>query len=142
MSSWQAYKDFILRQNNGNALDLATASVKVGLITNAVVPNSETDTLFSAYTEVTGGGYTAGGINITSGESLDTATTGQVKWLTSIALDWLQNGGGFNNASYAVAYLTSTGRVICFVDFGGIQGNTLHDLIITGPSTSILTIAF
>ena len=136
-ATWHIYDHFMLAQNVGNELNLASGgdTVKVALITSAVAPNQAADTTFSgaSYVEVTGTNYTAGGINVTSGQSC-TLASDIVTFTSSVSLDWVQSLTGFSNAAYAVAYGSVSGKLIAYLPFGSSQGNISADFTITLPS--------
>lgn len=54
-----AFRDMF---QNDSAIDLLADTLKIALYTNSITPNYDTDTSYSATNEVSGTGYTAGGV--------------------------------------------------------------------------------
>lgn len=140
MANWVLYDNFRLKQINGNALNLAAggATIKCALITSAVAPVTATDTAWGSYTEVSGTNYTAGGIDISTSQSVALAT-GTVKYTTSVTIKWLQHVSGFNNARYAVLYDSVSNKLVGYGDLGSNVGNVSGDLQITIDANGIFT---
>lgn len=134
------YSDFRLRQHNGNAIDLdAAGAVKVALVTSAYVPNTVTDSLFSGISanEVTGAGYTAGGVTVANA-TLALNGSGVPVW-SHDDVTWAQNASGFTTARYAVWYASGTGRLIMVLDLGANRGVVNGPLTLDGsPSTGVV----
>ena len=142
MAAWVLYDNFRLRSFNGNAvnLDAAGSAVKIALITSALAPSTANDVTWNApgYTEVSGTGYSAGGLTISTNQTV-TLASGTVTWKTTTTITWSQNAAGFSNARYAVIYASALTTLICYGDLGSNVGNVTGDLSITGPATSIFT---
>ena len=126
-------------------------SIKLALITNAVVPTSADAVpgmnvgATTTYTEVSAGGnYTA------KGEVLDTIANMVVEAARTMTFDdtganvvWLQDGANPTDARYAIIYNSSdTGleRAIAWIDLGAIVDLTAGDLTITWNASGIFTI--
>lgn len=140
MANWTLFDNFRLKQINGNALNLAAggATIKCALITTALAPTTATDTAWGSYTEVSGTNYTAGGIDISTSQSVALAT-GTVKYTTSVTIKWLQNAAGFSNARYAVLYDSVSNKLVAWGDLGANVGNVSGDLQITIDANGIFT---
>jgi hypothetical protein len=103
-----------------NAIDFDTDTFKVMLVTSAYSPNKDTDLKRSAVTnEVSGTGYTAGGVTSACTVTKDTANDrvtlsfAAVNWATSTitaraAVIYKSRGGA-----------SSADELVCYVDFGG-----------------------
>lgn len=136
------FADFKLRQHNGNAKNLGSAAIKIGLVKSTWTPNAATDTLFSTITsggkEVSGDGYTAGGAEIAnSAVALDGST---VEW-THDDVTWEQQAGGFADGRYAVWYDSADSRLIMYMDLGADRGNVSGPLTLdVTPGTGVLQI--
>lgn len=133
--SFRTYNSFIQRQLNGNAINILASTIKVGLITNAVAVNVNTDTVYSAYTEVSGAGYTAGGTSLYPGSSLvnNAPTAAQIIFQSGATVTWAQNASGFNTAYNAVVYDTATSALIAYSALSGAPvGNLSADLVLLG----------
>ena len=129
------FNAFAQKQNNGNAINLASADIRLSIHTNAWVPNQASHAFFSDVTnEVAGTNYTAGGTAI-SGVTL--AFDGNVlEWIFNDIV-WAQSGGGFANgrhyvvrefnaapgASKLIGYMTPGA-----VDFGNQAGPLTFDV--------------
>ena len=127
--------------------DLDNDTFKCALITNAVVPTAATATPdFADFTEVSGGGYTAGGetLTITWTEAGGTAT-----FDSTVNPSWTQNGTGPTNIYYAIIYNTThagTNDAVAFIDMttdGGTTPISLQagDISITFNASGIFTLA-
>jgi hypothetical protein len=65
MGTPTVYANFKLKQNNGNAIDLTTAAIKVMIVTNSYTPAAATHAFKSDLSnEVSGTNYTARGTAI------------------------------------------------------------------------------
>jgi hypothetical protein len=102
------------------AIDFDTDTFKVMLVTSSYTPNKDTDLKRSAVTnEVSGTGYTAGGVTSACTVTKDTANDrvtlsfAAVNWATSTitaraAVIYKSRGGA-----------SSADELVCYVDFGG-----------------------
>ncbi|MFC3711279.1 hypothetical protein ACFOMD_01770 [Sphingoaurantiacus capsulatus] len=135
MANLVLYSNFRLRQHNGNAINLASAPIKVALLTAAYVPDVAVDQLFASVSsgkEVSGGAYSAGGQTIAgSAVALDGATP---EW-THDDVVWSQHASGFATARYAVWHDSGSGRLIGYLDLTSNRGN------VNGPLTLDVTAA-
>jgi hypothetical protein len=107
------------------AIDFDTDTFKVMLVTSAYTPNKDTDLKRSAVTnEVSGTGYTAGGVTTACTVTKDTANDrvtlsfAAVNWATSTitaraAVIYKSRGGA-----------SSADELVCYVDFGGDVSST------------------
>lgn len=142
------YAAFKLKQNNGNAINFDTPGgngIKVMFVTSSYTPDSEAHDFIDdvSANEVSGTGYTAGGVAVTN---------------TAIALDggtaeWShddvtisQNAGGFSDARYAVWYhdtgTESTSKLIMYMDLSSDRGNVSGDLTLDADAgTGVLQIS-
>ena len=113
------YNSFVDDMARG-AIDLDTDTFKVMLVSSAYSPNKDTDLKRSAVTnEVSGTGYTAGGVTSACTVTKDTANDrvtlsfAAVNWATSTitaraAVIYKSRGGA-----------SSADELVCYVDFGG-----------------------
>jgi hypothetical protein len=130
----------------------STDSVKLTLITSAVVPTSADAVpgmnagATTTYTEVAaGGGFTAGG------ETLDTIANMTVEAARVMTFDdtgasvvWTQNGASPTDARYAIGYNsddTGLERAIFWIDLGATIDLTAGDLTVTWNVSGIFTIS-
>lgn len=122
------YPQFKLKQNNGNAIDLDTDTIKVAIVTNAYVP-SDAHQFWSDVNanEVSGTGYTAGGEAVAGVTlALDGANA---EWAHN-DITWAQNAAGFANGRYFIWYhdtgTAATSKLIMRMadaaDFGNVDG--------------------
>ena len=135
------YGNFLLKALN-KEVDFDTDTIKVALLTSSYTPNQDTHDYFndvSTY-EVTGTGYTAGGITLASktatydsGTNVIVLDAADVTWASSTI-----------TARYAVVYdstgTSSTSALIGYVDFGSDQSSTNGNFTITWDSTGIVRI--
>ncbi len=111
----------------GTAGNLSTDTFNVAIINNATVPTAAdvTPTL-ADYTEVTGAGYTANGIALTTTWTGSGAVS---SFGSSTNPSWAQTVGGPTDCYYALLINMTTGKAIGFIDLGGPK--SLVDLPIT-----------
>ena len=135
------YGNFLLKALN-KEVDFDSDTIKVALLTSSYTPNQDTHDYFndvSTY-EVTGTGYTQGGITLASktatydsGTNVIVLDAADVTWSSSTI-----------TARYAVVYdstgTSSTSALIGYVDFGSDQSSTNGNFTITWDSTGIVRI--
>jgi hypothetical protein len=113
------YNSFVDDMARG-AIDLDTDTFKVMLVSSAYSPNKDTDLKRSAVTnEVSGTGYTAGGVTSACTVTKDTANDRVT--LSFAAVNWATST---ITARAAVIYKSrggaaSSDELVCYVDFGG-----------------------
>jgi hypothetical protein len=113
------YNSFVDDMARG-AIDLDTDTFKVLLVTSSYTPNKDTDLKRSAVTnEVSGTGYTAGGVTSACTVTKDTANDRVT--LSFAAVNWATST---ITARAAVIYKSrggaaSSDELVCYVDFGG-----------------------
>jgi len=112
------YNSFVDDMARG-AIDADTDTFKVLLVTSTYAPNKDTDLKRSAVTnEVSGTGYTAGGV--TTACTVTKSTANDRVTLSFAAVNWASST---ITARAAVIYksrggLASTDELVCYVDFG------------------------
>jgi hypothetical protein len=112
------YNSFVDDMARG-AIDLDTDTFKILLVTSAYSPNKDTDLKRSAVTnEVSGTGYTAGGVTSACTVTKDTANDRVT--LSFAAVNWASST---ITARAAVIYksrggASSADELVCYVDFG------------------------
>jgi len=135
------YGNFLLKALN-KEVDFDSDTIKVALLTSSYTPDQDTHDYFndvSTY-EVTGTGYTQGGITLASktatydsGTNVIVLDAADVTWSSSTI-----------TARYAVVYdstgTSSTSALIGYVDFGSDQSSTNGNFTITWDSTGIVRI--
>jgi hypothetical protein len=135
------YGNFLLKALN-KEVDFDSDTIKVALLTSSYTPNQDTHDYFNdvSANEVTGTGYTAGGITLASktatydsGTNVIVLDAADVTWASSTI-----------TARYAVVYdstgTSSTSALIGYVDFGSDQSSTNGNFTITWDSTGIVRI--
>jgi hypothetical protein len=135
------YGNFLLKALN-KEVDFDSDTIKVALLTSSYTPNQDTHDYFNdvSANEVTGTGYTAGGITLSSktatydsGTNVIVLDAADVTWSSSTI-----------TARYAVVYdstgTSSTSALIGYVDFGSDQSSTNGNFTITWDSTGIVRI--
>lgn len=133
-----AYAQFMLKQNNGNAIDLDTDTIKVMIVTSTYTFSDAHDFINDASAnEVTGTGYTAGGTAI-SGVTL--ALDGAVVEWVHNDIAWAQNAAGFANGRSYIWYkdtgTPSTSPVIMCMTEAADFGNVAGSLTLDGSATT------
>jgi hypothetical protein len=135
------YGNFLLKALN-KEVDFDSDTIKVALLTSSYTPDQDAHDYFndvSTY-EVTGTGYTTGGITLASktatydsGTNVIVLDAADVTWSSSTI-----------TARYAVVYdstgTSSTSALIGYVDFGSDQSSTNGNFTITWDSTGIVRI--
>jgi hypothetical protein len=135
------YGNFLLKALN-KEVDFDSDTIKVALLTSSYTPNQDTHDYFNdvSANEVTGTGYTSGGITLASktatydsGTNVIVLDAADVTWSSSTI-----------TARYAVVYdstgTSSTSALIGYVDFGSDQSSTNGNFTITWDSTGIVRI--
>ena len=124
------------------AIDLDLETHKIAMFTNSITPNFSTDTAYgvSPYdaNEVSGTGYTAGGIALT-GTAVSESPTGTLKW---DATDAAWAGSTITSARCALIYADALAgnNAIVLIDFAGDYSTTAGTFTIQFASGGILTI--
>jgi hypothetical protein len=124
--------------NGAAVIDWDTDTIKVALCTSSYVPDQDTHDFFNDVTnEITGTGYTAGGVTLTcSAPTYDTASN-EIRF---DAADPSWSSASFT-ARIAVVYKStgtaSTSPLICWIDFGTDQTVTAGTFTIVIDSTGI-----
>lgn len=99
--------------------DIGTDVIAAQLITTIPVATAETNT---AYTQVIGNGYTAGGIDLSA--ALTAGTPPQYIWETSVDTVWADTAGGFTDAVALLITNVTKGKHIAFADITVDAGTT------------------
>lgn len=124
-------------------LDLDTDTIKVMLCTSSYTPNQDTHQYKSSVTnEVTGTGYTAGGLTIVSPTVTYNTGTNTVTFDSTTDPQWT---GSTITARYAVYYDATPGSdatrpLISYVDFGADVTSTAGNFTITLDAAGIFTV--
>lgn len=143
MGTFTLYNQFLLKQNNGNAIDLDTADIRLSIHTNSYVPN-QAHAFFSDVTnEVTGTNYTAGGTQITG---VTLALDGNIVEFIFNDIVIPQSGSGFSNGRHYVLRefnaVAASSKLIGFMteaaDFGNVAGPLTFDVT---AGTGVLNIS-
>lgn len=103
-------------------IDVENDTIKVALVTSSYTPNEDTHEYFSDVTnEVTGTGYTTGGITV-AGIALNEDTTNHEVEITCTDPEWTSSTITARGAVfYKSTGTTSTSPLICYLDFGSDQ---------------------
>ena len=137
------YDQFKLKQHNGNAINLATVTIRVMIVTNSYTPSQAHAFISSVNAnEVSGTNYTAGGTAI-SGVTL-TLSGDTVLWVHN-SITWLQNAAGFTTGRNFVWYKdtgsAATSPLIMYMANGADFGNVAGDLTLSASGvTGVLQI--
>lgn len=124
------------------ALDLDLETHKVAMFTNSITPNFSTDTAYgvSPYdaNEVSGTGYTAGGVALT-GTAVSDSPTGTLKWDAS-DVSWATST--ITNARFALVYADALAgnNAIVGVNFGADYSTVAGTFSIQWASGGLFTI--
>jgi hypothetical protein len=132
-----------LKQALNKEIDWDSDTIKVALLSSSYTPNQDTHDYYddvSSY-EVTGTGYTTGGITLASKTSTYDGTNNVIV-LDAADVTW---SSSTITARYAVVYDDSGASaaakaLIGYVDFGSDQSSTNGNFTITWDSTGIVRI--
>ena len=137
----QIFNSFKRDVINGS-IDLDTDTIKLMLVTSAYTPNIDTHTKRSDVTnEVTGTGYTAGGVALAN----KTVTVNNTTDKGVFDADDVTISTATITARGAVLYksrggASSADELICYLDFGSDITSTAGNFNITFDATGILTL--
>jgi hypothetical protein len=140
------FASFLLKSKNGGAFNLATDSIKIGIVTSTTAPSVSTadprwgaggSTDFSANQVATGTGYTGP-------VALTTQTYTRSNGVDTFDADDVtipQDASGFTNGAYGILYDdTVAGKyAIGFIDLGGPVGIQSGPLNIVWNASGIFT---
>jgi len=120
------------------AVDLSTTNVKIALYTTAT-PNFSTDATYSATGEVSGTGYTAGGIAVI-GPTVTESPTGTLMYDNTTDPTW--PASTITNANGAIWYAlaSTTKNLVVGMFLGGNFSTVSGTLTIQLASTGVFTI--
>lgn len=134
------FEEFSKYIGNGDH-DLDNDTFKCMLINNSTVPTAADLTPDSAdYTEVTGSGYTAGGVTLTV---TYTEVGGVATFDSSVNPSWTKTVGGPTDIYYGIIYNTThvgTNDAVAFVDMAGPVSLVAGDVSITWNASGIFTV--
>lgn len=132
-----------LQQALNKEIDWDTDTIKVALLSNAYTPDQDAHNYFDdvVANEVTGTGYTAGGVTLANKTSTYSSSTNTIV-LDADDVTW---SSSTITARYAVVYDASpatnaTKPLIGYVDFGSDQSSSNGNFTITWDSTGIVRI--
>jgi len=132
-----------LKQALNKEIDWDSDTIKVALLSSSYTPNQDTHDYYDdvSANEVTGTGYTTGGITLASKTSTYDGTNNVIV-LDAADVTW---SSSTITARYAVVYNDSGASaaakaLIGYVDFGSDQSSTNGNFTITWDSTGIVRI--
>jgi len=122
-------------------IDFVGATAKCALTSNSYVPNQDTHQYFSSVTnQVSGAGYTAGGVTLSSKTSVYTAGTNTLT-LDSADPTWATLS--ITEIRYAIFYIDTgtagTSPLISYMDFEANWAPSAQSFTVTLPGTGIIT---
>jgi hypothetical protein len=137
---------YVQKANSGGGFNLASDTIKIGIVDNGVVPAANTadprwgaggTTDFSAHEVAHATGYAAP-VSLTG---VAFTRTGAVETLAAANVTIAQDAAGFANGYYAIIYdATAAGNyAIGFVDLGGPVGNVNGPININWNGSGIAT---
>lgn len=132
-----------LQQALNKEVDWDTDTIKVALLTNAYTPDQDAHNYFDdvVANEVTGTGYTQGGITLSNKTNTYSSSTNVIV-LDADDVTW---SSSTITARYAVVYdatpaTNATKPLIGYVDFGSDQSSSNGNFTITWDATGIVRI--
>lgn len=129
-------------EDAGNGVhDFDTDAFKVGVIDNTTPPTAtDTTPTWSDYSgnEVSGGGYTAGGVALANA---DWTRTGDTSKFDADDAGWTQNGTGPTDMYWGILYNDTDGsdRAVGFIELGGPLSLQDGDVTIQWGAGGIVT---
>lgn len=122
-------------------INFVGANAKCALTSNSYVPNQDTHRYFSSITnQVSGAGYTAGGVALTSKTAVYTAGTNT---LTLDSADPTWATVSITEIRYAIFYIdtgtAATSPLISYMDFQANSAPSSQSFTVTLPGTGIIT---
>jgi hypothetical protein len=136
------YGQFI-QQSFNKEIDWDSDTIKVALLTNSYTPDQDAHNYFDDVVafEVTGTGYTSGGITLTNKTNTYTSATNVIV-LDADDVTW---SSSTITARYAVIYdatpaTNATRPLVGYVDFGSDQSSSNGNFTITWDSTGIVRV--
>jgi hypothetical protein len=120
-------------------IDLDTDTIKVALVTSTYTPNIDTHTKFSDITnEVTGTGYTAGGVTLSS-VTVTQDNTNDLAYMDAADVSWASSTITARGAViYKSTGTASTSPLVCYVDFGADKSSSSGTFQITWDAAGIV----
>lgn len=121
--------------SEADAIDFDADTIKVALTTSAYTPNIDTHDFFNDITnEVSGTGYTAGGITL-AGKTVNLDTAGDFAYLNANPVTWTT---ATFTTRYGILYKdtgsAATSPLIGYIDFGADQVSSGGDFTINWAS--------
>jgi predicted secreted protein len=120
------YLQFMVRQMNGNAIDLDTDTIKLALVTSSYTPNLDTHDFWddvSANEVASGNGYTTGGPTLATAAVTGNTTSDRAEADYSVDPSWTFTAT--KSFRYGVVYKStgtnSTSPLIGLIDFGATR---------------------
>ena len=154
MATIHKYNTFLKTQMNGGddttgssaanaarVIDFDNNTLKIMLCTSSYAPNVATQACVNSVTnEVSGAGYTAGGITLTG---CTLTLVGGTVTFDANDVTWFESVGGFTDARYAVIYkdtgTANTSTLFAYIDLISNKGNSDADLVIQMNALGIAT---
>lgn len=154
MATIHKYNTFLKTQMNGGndttglsvsnaarVIDFDTDTIKIMLCTSSYSPDAVAHACVNSVTnEVSGTGYTSGGITLTN---TSLTLSGGTVTFDADDVTWFESVGGFNDARYAVIYkdtgTANTSTLFAYIDLVSNKGNADADLVIQMNALGIAT---
>lgn len=154
MATIHKYNTFLKTQMNGGSdttgssvsdaarvIDFDTDTIKIMLCTSSYSPDAAAHACVNSVTnEVSGTGYTSGGITLTN---TSLTLSGGTVTFDADDVTWFESVGGFNDARYAVIYkdtgTANTSTLFAYIDLASDKGNADADLVIQMNALGIAT---
>lgn len=137
MATPVVYNNFKLKQHNGNGINLASATIKVMVVTSAYTPSLAHAFKSDITSEVSGTNYAAGGTAIAG---VTVALDGNTVEFIHNDITWTQSGAGFSTGRTFVWYedtgVAGTSKLIMYMQEASDFGNVAGDLILDGSATT------
>lgn len=133
MTAYVWYNSQINNFINGTAsINFGTETFKLGLMKTGFGGLDQTFWSDIAASQCTGTNYPADGFPLTT--TIDASTPSKKIFFANFVVG--QSDTGFPDASFAIIYATTTGRIMASLDFGTDMGNVLGDFNINFDQTA------
>lgn len=144
MTTWTAhFYDAYFTSLNAKKINLTSDTIKCALVSTSYTPNQGTDQFWSTpqANEVSGTGYTAGGITLSS---ISVSISGGV-WSFTSTTNPSWTGATLSNIGFAVVYDSTPGTaatdpLIGYINFGGAQAVSGGTFTVTWNGSGIGTV--
>lgn len=130
-----------LLDNTQLAIDLSLTTHKIAMYNNTETPNFSTEVSYAATNEVSGGGYTAGGKDLTGlGPTLTESPAGTIMYDLTTDQSWTSSTIGSARGAKLYADALAADNLIVGINFGADYSTSNGTFTIQLAATGMFTI--